>query len=240
MGLFSRLFTWGKSEANAALDNMEDPVKMTEQGIRDLKKDLEETLKGLAEVKSLAIRAKRESNEKRELALDYEKKAMLLLSRAQEGQLDASTGDRLASEALTKKETYAKEAAIFTQNQSQHDGMVQKLESNVKHLKSQINTWENELSTLKARAKVANVTEKLNKQLAHTDTSGTISMLEKMKNRVEEKEALAESYGEIAGMSTSVDDEINKALAGSTSSSASSLPASDSLADLKKKMGLNN
>ena len=48
-----------------------------------------------------------------------------------------------------------------------------------------------------------------------------------------EDEALAESYGEIAAEATSVDDEINKALEGGSSSST------DSLAALKAKMGMN-
>ena len=40
-----RLFRIGKAEANAALDNLENPVKMTEQGIRDLRANLEKALK---------------------------------------------------------------------------------------------------------------------------------------------------------------------------------------------------
>ena len=39
MSIFQRLFSVGKSEVNAAIDKFEDPIRMTEQGIRDLKKD---------------------------------------------------------------------------------------------------------------------------------------------------------------------------------------------------------
>ncbi len=65
-GIFRRLFKIGQSEAHATLDKFEDPVKLTEQGIRDLKKDLENSLQSLAEVKALAIRAKREAKEKKD------------------------------------------------------------------------------------------------------------------------------------------------------------------------------
>ena len=37
MNIFRRLFKIGQAEANSAIDGMEDPIKMTEQGIRDLK-----------------------------------------------------------------------------------------------------------------------------------------------------------------------------------------------------------
>ena len=41
VGIFKRLFRVAEAKTHAAIDNMEDPIKMTEQGIRDLKKDLE-------------------------------------------------------------------------------------------------------------------------------------------------------------------------------------------------------
>ena len=70
MGIFSRLFKVGQAEANSLVDKLEDPIKLTEQGIRDLKKDLEKAVEALAEVKSYAIRAKRDMNSAKERAAD--------------------------------------------------------------------------------------------------------------------------------------------------------------------------
>ena len=50
-----RLFRIGKAEAHSALDKLEDPVKMTEQGIRDLKANLEKAMVAMAEVKAMGI-----------------------------------------------------------------------------------------------------------------------------------------------------------------------------------------
>jgi phage shock protein A len=69
--------------------------------------------------------------------------------------------------------------------------------------------------------------------MAKVDSSGTISMLEKMKAKVEEDESLAQSYGELASADKSIDDELTAAL-GSGKTSA----ASDSLSALKSKMGI--
>lgn len=232
VNVFKRLFKMGQSEAHAALDRFEDPIKMTEQGIRDLKKDLENSLKSLAEVKALAIRAKRESAEKKEIAADYEKKAMLLLKKGQSGDLDSAEAERLATEALGKKEEAFKRATDLSGDLQHHEGMVSKLEANVQAVKSQISKWENETATLKARAKVSAATKKLNAQLAKVDSNGTVAMLEKMKDKVAEEEALAESYGEIANIDKSIDNEIDNALKGAGPA------ASDSLAELKSKMGI--
>lgn len=231
--VFKRVFKWGQSEAHSALDRFEDPIKLTEQGIRDLNKDLEDSLKSLAEVKALTIRAKREATEKKEIASDYEKKAMLLLKKGQSGDLDNDESERLATEALNKKEEALKRATSLTKDTQNHEGQVGKLEVNIQHLKEQINKWENEMASLKARAKVSSATKKLNAQMAKVDSGGTVAMLEKMKDKVAEEEALAESYGEIAQIDKSIDNEIDNALKGATPAS------SDSLADLKSKMGIN-
>ena len=104
MNVFKRLFKIGEAEAHSGIDKLEDPIKMTEQGIRDLKKDLDMSIKALAEVKAVAIRTKSEVATLKNRAEEYENKAILLLKRAQNGELDSEEADRLATEALTRKD----------------------------------------------------------------------------------------------------------------------------------------
>ncbi len=231
---FKRLFKMAESEAHSAIDKFENPIKMTEQGIRDLKKDLENGIRSLAQVKALTIRLKKDAADKKQIAADYERKAMLLLEKGQKGGMEAGEADRLASEALAKKETAFTQATTASQDIVNQEKMIAQLESNIKKLKSQIGQWDNELITLRARAKVASSTKKLNQQLAQVDSDSTLSMLEKMKTKVQEDEALAESYGDMAMLENNIDTEINKALAGQANSKTS-----DSLASLKAKMGIN-
>ena len=234
MSIFRRLFKVGEAQANAAIDSIEDPVKMSEQAIRDLKGDLGKALESLAEVKALAIRTRRDQKNHQQQASDYEKKAMLLLQRAQQGQLEPTEADRLATEALSKKEQAAQQVVRMQDDVQKYDNMTGNLETKVNHLKNQISSWENELKTLNARAKVSSATKKLNKQLAGIDSSSTVAMLERMKTKVEEEESLAESYGEIAAAPKTVDAEIEKALGESAHA------GSDQLAALKEKMGISD
>ena len=236
MGIFSRIFSIGKAEANAAIDRLEDPIKMTEQGIRDLKEYLNASIKSLAEVKALSIRAQKDAEGQKQIAAEYEKKAMLLLQKSQNGQLEPQEADLLASEALVKKEDATSQAVSYTKTYQNNQNMVAKLENNVKTLKNKIVSYENELRTLKARAKVSAATTKINKQLAQVDSNGTIAMLEKMKDKVNQQEALAESYGDIAENSGGIDAQINQALA---NSETPTVQAADSLAALKAKMKIS-
>lgn len=231
MSIFQRMFRMGKAEVNATLDKFEDPIKMTEQGIKDLKNDLQNAMTSLAEVKGQTIRLKKQAEENRLAAEDYERKAMLLLQKAQSGDLDAAEADRLATEALGRKEDAASRAQTLAADAQQQEATGANLQGQVDKLKSTIASYENDLITLRARAKTAAATKKINKQLAKVDSSGTVAMLERMKERVDEDESLAQAYGDLAGQPTSADDEINKALAGGGSSDAR-------LAALKAKMGI--
>jgi phage shock protein A len=156
---------------------------------------------------------------------------MLLLQRAEKGELDVTEAERLATEALIKKDENTKLSEESKVQKERFDKSVSQLEGNVKTIKSNIGKWDAELKTLKARVKVSNATKNLNKQLAQIDSTDTVSMLERMREKVEQEEALAESYGEMANESRSVDQDIDKALAGSHVGKAT-----DDLAALKAKM----
>lgn len=230
MGIFKRLFKIGEAEANSAIDKIEDPVKMTEQGIRDMKEQLSKSIEALAQVKALAIRTKNEAASYKEQAQTYENKAIELIKRTEKGALDQGEADRLATAALEKKEQASQGYNTSITNFQKYDSQVQKLEISVKALKSSISKWENEAKMLKARAKVSEATQNVNKQLAGIDSSSTVSMLERMKEKVESQEALSESYGELALENKSLEDEIDSVLENTSTS------GSDALLALKAKL----
>jgi len=232
-GIFQRLFKTGEAEAHALVDKLEDPIKMSEQAVRDLKKDLQESLRSLAEVKAIAIRMTQDADDAQRLSGDYERKAMLLLQKSQSGALDATEAERLAREALTRKEEADGRAAQAGQQAQAQQEMVQKVQGNVNDLKSKISSYENDLVMLRARAKTASATRKINQRLASVDSRGTVALLERMKEKVAEEEALSQAYGDMGDASRSMDDQIDRALAADSSAAGE-----DSLAALKAKMGI--
>ena len=68
--------------------------------------------------------------------------------------------------------------------------------------------------------------------MAALDNTGTVSMLERMKEKVAQEEALAEAYGDIADTNKNIDDEINAA------ADTSEEKVDDELAKLKEQLGL--
>ncbi|QZE14910.1 PspA/IM30 family protein [Halosquirtibacter laminarini] len=218
MGIFQRLFKIGEANANSVIDKLEDPVKMTEQGIKDLKNDLGSCMESLAEIKALRIRSASEQEQQKNKAQNYESKAIQLLQKSENGSLEPSEVDRLAGEALKRKNEALQEAERLEKEVQTFDVQLDKFQVQVKNLQSTITKYENELRTLKARARVSKATEKINKSMANVDSGDTISMLEKMKEKVSQQEALAQAYGEINEQPKSVDNEIDAALSGGASS----------------------
>lgn len=233
MSIFKRLFKIGQAEANSAIDKLEDPIKMTEQGIRDMKDELEKSLHGLAEIKAMAIRAGNEITENKQKAEQYEQKAMMLVHQSGKGLLAVAEADRLATEALLKREDCYKSVIAAAENKEKLENSAAQMEANINTLRDTISKWENELKTLKARVKVSAATQELNKQLASLDVSGTAALLERMKEKVAQQEALAESYGQLATENKSIDLQIDKALGG-----AMRMEAGKALDALKQKMGV--
>lgn len=233
MNIFKRLLRIGQAEIHSAVDKMEDPIHMTEQGIREMREDLDKALQASAQIRAMAIRTRNEKTKKETEAQDYENKAVILLTKAQRGDLDMSRAETLAKEALTLKDNLLIEVKALGEQLLTHEKASDDIQKNVDILRFNITKWENELKTLKSRIKVSRATKEVNKQMAQIDSNSTISMLERMKEKVEEEEALAQAYGDLAKSTKSVDDEISKAIGDEAGK------VNQELDEIKKRLGIS-
>jgi phage shock protein A len=229
MNVIKRLFRIGKAEAHAAINSLEDPIKMTEQGIREMKEQLDQSIQALAQVKALAIRRKNEQDNLVAQSEDYQNKAMLLVQKGIKEEMPISEADRLAKEALKKKTQSLQDAQIADAERIKLDADVEKMQANINTLKSTISKWEGELKTLRARVQVSQATQDINRKMTNLDSDSTVAMLEKMKEKVLQQEALADAYSDIANASKSIDQEINAAV------DTSDANASEELEKLKEQ-----
>jgi len=229
MNIIKRLFRIGKAEAHAAINSLEDPIKMTEQGIREMKEQLDQSIQALAQVKALAIRRKNEQASLVAQSEDYQSKAMLLVQKGIKEEMPISEADRLAKEALKKKTQALQDAQIADAERIKLDADVEKMQANINTLKSTISKWEGELKTLRARVQVSQATQDINRKMTNLDSDSTVAMLEKMKEKVLQQEALADAYSDIANASKSIDQEINAAV------DTSDANASEELEKLKEQ-----
>jgi len=232
MGLLKRLLRVIKAEAHSVVEKLEDPIKITEEGIRELKKQLKEAMEALAQVKASKIRFEREARNEKERAKALVKKAESLLLQAQEGKISPEEAEKLAAELIQKAELHEKNARRLEEEAKKQKEMAIKLQAKIDELKVQIAKYEAELKTLKARLATARAVKKVNKQIAKVDPSDTIAMLERMKEKVEEEETLAQAYEELAKQEVALDveSEAEKKLR--------EVESRGKLEELKKRLGL--
>ncbi len=230
MNVLRRLFKIGQAETNSAVDKLEDPIKMVEQGLRDMRENQDAAMRSLAEVKAMQIKRARELNETKNTEEDLQNKSVLLLKKAQQGEIDSTEADTFVKENLKRKSQLAKDILLMKDDVANLEKQVAALEKNVNSIKSGIKQWENELSTLKARVKVSSATQKINKQMTNMDSHSVVSMLERMKDKVMQDEALAQAYGEMADAGETNEEKMNKAI--------ENISVEDELAQMKKQLGI--
>jgi phage shock protein A len=233
---FKRLLKIGKVKAHAKLDKVEDPVALTEQSIKDLKQDLAESMKSLAEMKALAIRTKRDVQQAHRAADQYEQRAMQFIAKAEQGDITMDEADRYALKALAQKDQILRVSSANEQNLHAYENMIRKLEIDIQKIRTQINTWEGELKTLKVRSRLSETSRRLNERMSSISNSSMSNMLEDMKMKVEEQEALAQSYEDVGNLQDGVDDEVDKVLGKNAVASLDLPTPKDALAQLKAKM----
>jgi len=209
MNIFKRLLTIGKAEIHSVIESFEDPINLTEEGIREMKEQLAKSIEALAQLKALAIRKKNEAETEEQTAKDYYNKAIVIVQKAEKGEVETAEADRLAKEALKRQTSSQENANILQKEHEKLYDECEKMQTNINHLKSSITKWENELKTLKARVQVSEATKDINQKMTQMDTGSTVSMLEKLKDRVVQQEALAEAYSDLSKSGKSIDDEID-------------------------------
>ncbi len=232
MNIFKRLFRIGQAEIHSALDGVEDPVQISELGIVEMKENLALTLESLAKIKAMAIRAKNEKENKRSEAQDYENKAVLLISKAQKGDIDIIQSEGLAKEALLHSERLALEIEELDVQCIEHENVASDIQKNIEILKFNITKWENELRTLKAKIRISKVTQEVNKQMAQIDSDSTLNILQRIKEKIAEEDALAQAYATLNKSSISIDDEIDRVIGEDTQN------VDTKLDEIKRKLGM--
>ena len=225
MGLFERIFRIGKSEANAVVDKLEDPIKMADQVLRELKDNYQQAIVGESEVKAAALQHRAEEQKARAKADEWEKKANDLLDLVEEGKLDAEKGNSLASTAAESHDQATKQANEYAAMAQKEEQALAVMETAIQQLKDKIAEAENRTNLLKSRAKTAQVSESINKTLSSVDTDGLMGTLDRMDAKVTAQEFRSQAYAEVRDTTLSSEQEINKILGTSSSSALDAIKA---------------
>lgn len=224
MGIFDRIKTIFKAEANAAIDKMEDPEKILNQSILDMQEQLNAAKAQVAESIAFEKRLKIQYDKALEKAKEWEQKAMQAVNAGR---------DDLAAEALGRQQEAQKEADGFrVQWQAQKDGC-DKIKEKLKMMNNKIEEAKRKKGLLVAQAKRAEASKTIHKTMAGlNDNNAAFSAFERMAEKVETLEAEAQATEDLAmdmANGDHLETEINNL--------KPSVSNNDALAALKAKMG---
>jgi phage shock protein A len=226
MSIFDRLFRISKAEANAAVDKLEDPSKMAEQILRELRENYQQAIQGEAEIKAIALQHRASELQNRNAASDWEKKTNDLLDRVETKQLDDAKGNELAAKAAEAYQAALNQADEYGKMADKEESALAVMDLKIKQIKDQIAQTESRAQMINSRAKTAEVSEKINKTLSNVDTDGLIATLDRMDQKASAQEFRAAAYAQIDDATMSTEQEINKVLGtGSTSNALEAIKA---------------
>lgn len=224
MGIFSRISTIFKSNANAALDKLEDPEKILNQSILDMQTSLNEAKKQVAVAIADEKRLEKQYKDELMKAQEWERNAMNAVNAGR---------DDLATQALGRKEEYERNAAEFQKCWQQQKAGTDKIRAKLKDMNAKLEDMKRQKNLLIAKNRRAEATKTISNTLAGIDDSGAASAFERMKEKVERNEAEAAASEELATDFDGGDDLSKEFSKLNTAPTAQS----DALAALKAKMG---
>src|SRR2546422_4012119 len=223
MGIFDRLSTLIRSNISDLIARAEDPEKMLNQLIVDMRSQLakakQQVAGAIADEKRLAAQVDQE----KQSAGDWEKRAVLAV---QEGR------DDLAKQALVRHNEHAQAGVQLHETWGKHREGTEKLKLSLRQLNDRIEDAKRKKNILIARQKRAEAHKRIQETMSSIGDKGVFETFERMAEQIEHEErkliAAAEVNEDLTG------DRLVKqfqALEGKAD-------ADQQLLDLKRKLGL--
>jgi phage shock protein A len=223
MGIFSRLMTVIRANINALIGKAEDPAKVLEQSLIDMRGQLAKTKQdvaaAIADEKKLQGQAEREKKQ----AEDWERRAMLAVT---EGR------DDLAKQALMRQAEHVQNAQQLHETWLRHKGDTDKLKDSLRQMNDRIEEMKRKKNVLVARQKRAEAQERIQRTMSSMSDQSAFDTFARMEERIDDMERQALAAAELAGeLSGDTLQQQFKALEYHGS-------AEQRLLDLKSKMGV--
>jgi phage shock protein A len=225
MGLFDRFSTLLRSNINDLISRAEDPEKMLNQILVDMRSQLVKAKQQVAAAIADEKRLRDQADTEMKQAKDWENKAMLAV---REGR------DDLAKQALVRKSEHESHGMQLATTWEAHRAETEKLKDQLRGLNDKIEEAKRKKNILIARKKRAEAQQQIANTMQGLGDTSAFDTFDRMAERIQLMEAEAEAGAELAG-ELSGDTLESKFLQLEQGGAGSE---DDALAELKAKMGM--
>lgn len=225
MGIISRFSDIMKSNINALLDKCEDPAKMVDQMLRDLREDLAQVKVETAGVMADAKTANRKVDECKASITKYETAAMNAVKAGKDDD---------ARQLLSRKQQYEEQLVSLEQNAQLANANADKMRQMHDKLVRDIESLETRKDTIKAKEATAKAQDRMNKITSGgTRAQSSLEAFDRMEAKANKHLDAAMAEADLNAGTHSTDDLANKYASGGNASSVD-----DELAAMKAKLGM--
>lgn len=225
MGIISRFTEIMKSNINAQLDKCEDPAKMIDQTLRELKENFAEVKKETAGVMAAEKEADRAVQECEEQIRKY--------NLAAENALKANNEED-ARTILSRKQPFVDNLVNLKKTQAVAKENSDKMRQMYNKLANDIQMLETKRNGIKATVAAAKTQEKMNKISSGSKRSmASLETFDRMEDKANRMLDSAMAEAELSADMDAGNDLVNKYVSGESSSTVG-----DELAAMKAKLGL--
>lgn len=212
------------SNLNSIISKAEDPEKILEQLIVEMRKQFEEAKRQVAVSIADEKRLERQWGEEVKHGRDWEQKAILAVRAG---------NDDLARKALVRKKEHEDRGRDFEQQYQQQKQAADALRNALSQLNEKIEEAKRKKNLLIARAKRAEAQKKIHNTMAGLGDSGAFDTFDRMAEKVEQREAEAAASVELtAHLSGDTLDQQFKQLQAASA-------GDDLLVELKQRLALS-
>lgn len=188
MGIFTRMSNMVKAKVNNTLDEVENPIELLDQKLRDMDEQLSKAKLNSAQVLGNVHDLEKKMNLAEKESADFEEKIKLALSKGNE---------ELAKRALAKKVDSDKKYTTLKSTFETSKVQAETLKKNLRALQEEIEKTRNYRDEAAARYANAEASKKVNEVLADVKTKSNSIQIDNIERKIAKQEALAQGLGEL-------------------------------------------
>lgn len=193
MGVFSRISNMFRAKVNDTLDEMENPIELLNQKIRDMEENLNKAKLSSAEILGNVHEIGKKMEESSRESKDFDEKVKLAMGKGNE---------ELAKKALQRKIEADKRYESLKASYEEASKKAELIKSNLKSLEEEIEKTRNYRDEAIARYNNAEASKKVNEILADVQTKGNSISLDDIERKIAKKEAMAEGLADLKQVDT--------------------------------------
>ena len=226
MGIFQKLSTLIKSNINDLISRAEDPEKMLNQVILDMRDQLARAKREVAAAIADERKLKQQLDDEAKQTRDWEQRAMLAVRENR---------DDLAKQALIRQQEHAERAASIEQTWQSQTVEIEKLKNSLRQLNDKIDEAKRKRNLLIAKQKRAVAQKRIQETMHGLSDRSAFEAFDQIAERIEdsERQLVASSEVHEALTGDTVEKEFKQLEGGATGRDMDAR-----LAALKREMGL--